>query len=205
MKIYQRLAEIYPLEKPAFERLEAYVAYLKTWQQKTNLVAPSTLSEIWDRHIADSLQCLALKPDCHTWLDLGSGGGFPGMVIAIVMADKPEGSVSLIDSNGKKTAFLRQVNRQVGAKAKILTGRIEEFHELDIQPEVVTARALTAMPNLLRLSSPWLLQGATGLFHKGREYRSELEECVGLWEYDLIDHRSRISDESVLLEVSNLK
>lgn len=127
------------------------------------------------------------------------------MVIAIVMADKPNSSVHLIDSNGKKTAFLRQVNRTVKARADILTGRIEDFHHLSIEPEVVTARALTAMPNLLELASPWLKNGSIGLFHKGRDFRAELEECDGLWSFDLIHHTSKISSDSVLLEVSNLK
>ena len=205
MSTFEFLSDIYPLDETAFKRLEAYVDHLKMWQQKTNLIAPSTLEEVWNRHIADSLQCLALKPDCEHWLDLGSGGGFPGMVIAIVMADKPNSSVHLIDSNGKKTAFLRQVNRTVKARADILTGRIEDFHHLSIEPEVVTARALTAMPNLLELASPWLKNGSIGLFHKGRDFRAELEECDGLWSFDLIHHTSKISSDSVLLEVSNLK
>ena len=127
------------------------------------------------------------------------------MVIAIVLADVPDSSVVLIDSNGKKTAFLRQVNRKVGACAEVLTGRIEDFYGSELQPDVVTARALTSLPHLLTLAAPWLVGDAIGLFHKGREFRSELQECDGLWAFDLIDHESRISSESVLLEISNLK
>lgn len=198
------LQSIHPVSQTVFERLELYVARLTEWQRKTNLIAPSTLEDIWVRHVADSLQCIALKPDSRSWLDLGSGGGFPGLVIAAVMADEDNASVTLVESNNKKTAFLRQVNHQMGAKATVVTARIEDVEIASGAPEVITARALTALPNLLSLSSRWIEAGAIGLFHKGRESASELAECDGLWSYDLIHHSSRISPESVILEISNL-
>lgn len=201
---FKFLQSIYPITPDVFERLELYVARLGEWQRKTNLIAPSTLDDIWHRHVGDSLQCLALKPETQRWLDLGSGGGFPGLVIAAVMADRNNGTITLVESNNKKTAFLRQVNRQMGASAQIVTARIEDVSMDEFSPQVVTARALTALPNLLSLSSRWLEAGACGLFHKGRDYASELAECDGLWSYDLIHHSSKISSESVILEISNL-
>lgn len=204
-EIQSRLANILPVSRETFERLQVYVNRLTEWQRKTNLVSPSTLDEIWDRHIADSLQCIALKPDVSRWLDLGSGGGLPGMVIAAVMAEQAGGSVTLVESNQKKTAFLRQVARQMGAPAKVMSKRIEQVDAPDLKPEIVTARALTALPNLLELASPWLEKGATGLFHKGREYERELADCDGLWRFDLIKHKSSTSDDSVILEISNLQ
>lgn len=204
-RLHDVLDKIYPVSRETIGRLEIYVELLTQWQKKTNLIAPSTLDEIWERHIADSLQILAIKPDSLNWLDLGSGGGFPGLVIAAVMADHEAGSITLIESNNKKTAFLRQANRAMGAGANIVTSRIEDAADLDIQPEVVTARALTALPNLLQLSSPWLCNGAVGMFHKGREYRREIAETDGLWDFDLVDHKSRVSDDSVILEITNLR
>lgn len=199
-----RLRSLYPVSLSAFERLELYVARLGEWQRKTNLIAPSTLDDIWNRHVADSLQCIALKPDARSWLDLGSGGGFPGLVITAMMADYPDAKVTMVESNNKKTAFLRQVNRQMGGNANVITARIEDAEFEDFIPEIVTARALTALPNLLSLSSRWIEAGAVGLFHKGREYASELAECDGLWSYDLVHHSSRISADSAILEISNL-
>lgn len=203
--VFDQLCEIYPLSKEAFERLKLYVARLEEWQKKTNLIAPSTLDEIWLRHIGDSLQCLALKPETSRWLDVGSGGGFPGLVIAAVMSDFEDGEVVLIESNNKKTSFLRQVNRNMGSVGRVVTSRIEEADIGNYAPEVVTARALTALPGLLALTQSWLSSGAIGLFHKGREYRSELEDCNGVWSFDLLHHQSRISEDSVILEITDLK
>lgn len=197
------LREIYPVSRETLERLEILVDRLVAWQKKTNLVAPSTLDDIWNRHVADSLQCLALKPTARHWLDLGSGGGFPGLVIAAVMADYTDSTVMLVESNQKKTAFLRQVNRQMGANATILTSRIEEVNLPNFSPDVVTARALIELPALLNLSSPWLEEGAEGLFHKGRDYREELAKSDGLYVYDLICHKSKVAADSVILEISN--
>lgn len=199
------LDAIFPLSNDVKDRLNLYVDRLIAWQKKTNLIAPSTLDDIWNRHIADSLQLLAIKPDARNWLDLGSGGGFPGLVIAAIMADYPESKVTLVESNNKKTAFLRQVNRQMGGKANIITGRIEQLDLAETIPEIVTARALAAMPLLFELSEKWLTKGAVALFHKGKDFQSELSECDGLWDYDLLNHVSRISSESVILEITELK
>ncbi|MGI9351614.1 MAG: 16S rRNA (guanine(527)-N(7))-methyltransferase RsmG [Rhizobiaceae bacterium] len=201
----EKLSEIYPVSRETFERLTLYVERLGEWQKKTNLVASSTLDGIWTRHIADSLQCAAIKPEALCWLDLGSGGGLPAMVIAAVLAEKRGGRITLVESNRKKTVFLRQVNRQMNTNAKVLTSRIEEVELIDEVPEVVTARALTALPQLLDLASPWLEKGAVGLFHKGREYQRELANCDGLWQFDLVCHESRTAAGSVMLEISNLQ
>ena len=110
-----------------------------------------------------------------------------------------------MESLNKKTAFLRQANRQMAANAVVHTKRIEECHESVKQPQVVTARALASLNNLFELCEPWLSNGATGLFHKGREYAEEIKECRGLWDYDLIHHESSISPDSVILEIHNLR
>ena len=203
--ILSELSRIYPVSRETFQRFKVLVARIEEWQKKTNLVAPSTLNDIWNRHIADSLQCISIKPDARSWVDIGSGGGFPGLVIAAVMAEYENSSVHLVESTQKKCSFLRQVNRQMSSNAKVHCDRIENVNKIIDQPEIVTARALAALPLLLKLSSPWLLNGATALFHKGREFEAELADCDGLWEFDLVSHRSVISTDSVILEISNLK
>jgi len=199
------LSEIYPVSRETERRLALYVERLEAWQKKTNLVASSTLEDIWDRHIADSLQCMALEPQAKHWLDLGSGGGFPGMVIAAELADREDSSVHLIESNQKKASFLRQANRQMKAKAEVICCRIEEAPAVNPAPTIVTARALAELPLLLKLSAPWLMAGTTGLFHKGQDFQRELSLCDGLWSFDLVIHESRILPESVILEISNLE
>lgn len=199
------LSKIHPVSRETLGRLSSYVDLLVQWQQKTNLIASSTVEQIWDRHVADSLQVLALKPDCRKWLDLGSGGGFPGLVIAAAMADQKDASVTLVESNQKKAAFLRQANRKMDAGAKIHNGRIEDFAGQGIEVSVVTARALATLPLLLELAYPWMAKGAVALFHKGRDFERELEECDGLWNFDLVHHQSLISADSAILEISNLQ
>ena len=199
------ISEVYPVSRETFQRFELLNKGVLQWQIKTNLISNATKDTIWERHIADSLQCIALKPDTRTWIDIGSGGGFPGLVIAAVMADFKESDVQLIESNAKKCAFLRQMNRQMGGKAIIHNERIESVAKQIKPPEIVTARALAPLSGLLGLASPWLQNGTIGLFHKGREFEAELEECNGLWEFDLVNHRSKISPDSVILEVTNLQ
>lgn len=203
--ILSDLSRVYPVSRETFKRLKVFVTCVEEWQKKTNLIASSTLNNIWNRHIADSLQCFAIKPEAKTWLDIGSGGGFPGLVIAAVIAEIESSSVDLVESSQKKAAFLRQVNRKMGSSAKVHCSRIEDVSATITTPEIITARALAALPFLLELSSPWLLNGATALFHKGREFEAELKDCDGLWEFDLINHKSVISSDSVILEIRNLK
>lgn len=202
---FELCQQIHPVSRETFERLEQYVEKLKLWQKKTNLVAPSTIEDIWQRHICDSLQLISVKPDITKWVDIGSGGGLPGLVLAAMMVEVEGSSVTMIESNQKKCAFLRQVNRQIGGSAKVIADRIEVAAESVETPQVVTARALAELPLLLELSSPWLSNGAIGLFHKGRDYEREIEKSNGTWSYDLIEHSSKVSEDSVLLEISNLK
>ena len=195
---------IAPLTPSRLKALTIYVSQLIKWQQKTNLVAPSTLEKIWERHIADSLQCVAAFPEARVWADLGSGGGLPGLVTAIMVQDVPGSMVHLFESNQKKAAFLRSVSLQLGLDTQIHAGRIESEAKQVGEVEVVTARALAPLPKLLALAHP-LMQGSVGLFHKGRDYAQEVEDCSGLWKFDLVKQASKIEPDSVLLEIRNLK
>src|SRR5215467_14500926 len=104
-----------PVSHETEARLDRYIALLREWQAKTNLVAPSTLPHLWTRHIADSLQLLPLAPSAKRWADLGSGGGFPGVVLACALAEVPDATVHLIERNSKKAAFLREALRVTNA------------------------------------------------------------------------------------------
>jgi 16S rRNA (guanine527-N7)-methyltransferase len=203
-----RLSEIRDVagmvSRETLNRLETFEAEFRKWSARINLAAPSTLDALWSRHILDSAQLFPLKPQAKSWLDLGSGGGFPGAIIAILLMERPGGRIELIESNHKKAAFLKSVLGSLGAPARVHVCRIEEASQQAEQPEIVTARALAPLPLLLNLSRPWLERGATGLFHKGREYAAEIAESRDGWRFDLIEHRSRIDPAGRILELSKL-
>ena len=147
-----------------------------------NLIAPSTEPVLWTRHIADSLQLLALAPAARTWVDLGSGGGFPGLVIACALADTPGARVDLVESNAKKAAFLRDAVRATAAPAMVHAVRIEDFvAQAAAAVDVVTARALAPLNELLALAYPLLKRGAEGVFPKGQDVATELTEAAKCW------------------------
>lgn len=204
------LKRIYPVSRETIERLEIYETLLRQWQAKTNLVAPSTLDQFWNRHVADSLQVLEIAGQMRHWTDIGSGGGFPGLVIAIVMQqiadeEKTDTSVRLVESIRKKCSFLRRVAHETGISADIHSVRIESATKQLQTCEVITARALASMPKLLELTHPHVQGDRKALFHKGRDYRKELEDCDGQWNFDLVVHKSKVDDMSVILEVTNVQ
>ena len=171
-----------PVSRETEARLDRFVALLLDWQRRINLIAPSTEAKLWTRHVADSLQLLALVPDARRWVDLGSGGGFPGLVIACALAETKGAQVHLVESNAKKAAFLREAARVTGVPAVIHATRIEDF--VDNAPEgieVVTARALAPLVDLLGSAYPLIQRGAWGLFPKGQAAASELTEAGKHW------------------------
>ena len=170
----ERALEPLGVSRETIARLKTYEALLKKWQHVKNLVSPTTLGCIWERHFQDSLQLLQLAPHAQKWADIGSGAGFPGMVIAIAKAGIPGFSVHLIESDHRKCAFLREVARQTGVAATVEHGRAENIISTFDGIDVVTARAVTSLNKLVEMASPLLAKGATGLFPKGRDYRAEL-------------------------------
>jgi 16S rRNA (guanine527-N7)-methyltransferase len=171
-------------------RLDVIVAQLRKWQLHINLVAPSTMTNIEMRHVADSLQLVGLAPpDARTWIDLGSGGGFPGLVVAAVLVEASEGHVALVESNAKKCAFLRETARLAGLPVEVVCARIEEATPRLKRPfDVVSARALAPLSKLLDYAEPFLAQGAVALFPKGEDVDDELMQVFRAWhlEHDLI-------------------
>jgi 16S rRNA (guanine527-N7)-methyltransferase len=152
------------------------------WQGAVQLVANSTIAKLWTRHIADSLQLLPLAADAKVWADLGSGGGFPGLIVAIALKGKAGAQVHLIESDQRKGAFLREAARALDLPAMIHVKRIEEVDPAALPGlEVVTARALAPLPELLEIASPFLQNGAKGLFMKGANLDNELTEATKSW------------------------
>jgi 16S rRNA (guanine527-N7)-methyltransferase len=193
-----------PVSRETYDRLATLVALVKKWQKAENLVAASTLDAIWTRHVADSAQLVALFPDIRHWLDLGSGGGFPGLVTAILLSGshRESGKVHLVESNARKCAFLRTAARETAAPAVIHHGRIEDVLAVWSAPvEAISARALASLPDLFRLAGRLISAECPAFFFKGVDYRNEIDEASQSWDSDLVIHQSRISEGSVILEV----
>lgn len=187
------------VSRETLARLDRYVALLLQWQKAINLVAPSTLTTLWTRHIADSLQLLQLAPRALNWMDLGSGAGFPGLVVACALIEKPAAQAILVESNRKKAAFLREAIAVTGAPALVHAGRIEAFVGEFRQPvDIITARAVASLHVLLAQAEPLLKTGAQALFLKGQDVEAELTEAARYWYLDAVlmpsktDTRGRI-------------
>lgn len=203
---FQSLVDIAgPVSRETFERLTLFKSSFLKWATRINLVAPSTFPDIWQRHILDSAQVLPLAGPATRWLDLGSGGGFPGLVLALLLRQRGGARVDLVESNRKKCGFLQAMIGEFDLPAIVHPVRIEDAVKNVVAPEVVTARALAPLPLLLDLSSPWLTSGAVAFFHKGRDYRAELAESAHHWRFDLVEHASRIDADSVVLEIRSLR
>ena len=194
-----------PVSRETFERLQAFEQLFLKWNRSINLAAPSTLDDVWRRHILDSAQLARIAPAATRWVDLGSGGGFPGLVLGFLLKERPGASIDLVESNRKKASFLQSVVGQFDLPARVLAKRIDDSYGLVSAPEIVTARALAALPDLLDLAAPWLTKGARALFHKGRDYRAEVEESTHRWAFDLVEHSSMTDAEGVILEITELR
>ena len=165
-------------------RLETYLAHLRLWQSRINLVGQETLPDSWNRHILDSLQLARHAPTARSWVDIGSGAGFPGLVLAIWLKDVPKARVLLVESNQKKAAFLQFIVTELTLPARVVAERFEAIRDTIQGAEIITARALASLPRLLELCEPLLNTGAKGLFPRGRNLdadRTFLREQDGLW------------------------
>jgi 16S rRNA (guanine527-N7)-methyltransferase len=188
------------------DRLSRFVALLCERQQRMNLVAASTVPRVWTRHVADSLQLLSLAPEARRWADLGSGAGFPGMVIACAMADIPGSHVDLIESIGKKAAFLGEAVTATGAPATVHHARVEVVTpHLARNVDIVTARALAPLSTLLTMINPFIEKGAKALLHKGQDVDAELTEAAKYWTIDYDAVPSQTDPRGRILVVRRLK
>ncbi|PDT51992.1 MULTISPECIES: 16S rRNA (guanine(527)-N(7))-methyltransferase RsmG [Sinorhizobium] len=189
------------------EKLEHFAGLFQKWAKLINLVAPSTLEDLWQRHITDSLQIFQLSPSPKVWVDLGSGGGFPGVITAICLSEFSDGWVHLVESNNKKAAFLRVALNETGARGSVHPIRIEQAASAIPRCDAISARALADLSQLLDYCAPWMLQNdakTVAFFHKGRDYQTEVDKAVSRFQFDLVKHASVVEPDSVVLEIANL-
>lgn len=195
--------QLFSVSRETEQRLDQCVQTLLRWQANTNLIAPSTVMTVWTRHVADSLQLLPLAPpDAKIFLDLGSGGGFPALPLGCALAERPGAHVHLVESNTKKAAYLREAIREAGLPATVHAERIEDFATKFSRPaDVVTARALAPLPQLLELAAPFLRPGVVGLFPKGQDVGVELAEASKGWtlSYDLAPSTTGAAGQIVIV------
>ncbi|MFY0616053.1 16S rRNA (guanine(527)-N(7))-methyltransferase RsmG [Shimia sp.] len=193
------------VSRETLARLAVLADLLVKWNPRINLVSKSTIDALWERHILDSVQTLRCAPkNAESWVDIGSGGGFPGLVIAL-MCDEPESpeTVTLIESDQRKCAFLRTVLRETGAKATVVTDRIEKAEPQNAK--VLSARALADLSLLLGFAERHLQASGTAVFPKGARWQKEIAKAQESWSFDYEVVKSITDSEAVILKVGEIK
>jgi 16S rRNA (guanine527-N7)-methyltransferase len=191
-----------PVSRETEERLAAFVDLIDRWRRKTNLIADSTFASVWTRHIADSAQLIALAPEAKRWLDMGSGAGFPGLVIAIQLADVPGAVVHCVESDRKKCAFLREAARATGAAAQIHPLRVEAIEPSSLGTvDAVTARAFAPLPLTLKLARPWIERGAIAVFPRGESARDQIAALPEASAYAIEALPSVVNPKAAILRI----
>jgi 16S rRNA (guanine527-N7)-methyltransferase len=195
-----------PVSRETEARLDRYVDLLLEWQAKTNLVAPSTLPNLWTRHISDSLQLLIIAPTARIWADLGSGGGFPGVVLACALAETSGATVHLVERNAKKAAFLREALRVTGSPGTVhLTDIGDSVDRITGLVDCVTARAVAPLHQLIGFAAPLVRQGAKALFLKGQDVEAELTEATKYWSIKPHLHSSRTGGHGWIVKLDQIE
>ncbi len=185
-------------------RLEAFAALTAKWTPRINLIAKGTIDQIWDRHIVDSAQIYRFAPEgFQKWVDLGSGGGFPGVVVAALAHEKqPDASFVLIESDQRKSTFLRTAARELDLKVTVLSSRIEDAPPQEA--DIVSARALASLASLLPLIQRHVQGGGRALVHKGRQAQQEITDARATWSFALEDHPSITDPDARLLDIQRI-
>lgn len=192
------------VSRETFEDLTQYDDLLVKWNAKINLVSKTSIDALWDRHIWDSAQIVPLSGDALNWVDLGSGGGFPALVVAI-MAKRTltERRVTMVESDQRKAAFLRTVIRQLSLNAEVLVSRVELADPL--RADVLSARALADLDQLLIFAQRHLAKDGRCVFLKGETWQNEVEIARKTWSFDLRAHRSKTSPSAAILEIKDIQ
>lgn len=191
------------VSRETFERLETYVELVQRWNPKINLVSRNSLKDIWTRHILDSVQVFRCADAFETWADLGSGGGFPGMVCAIIAVEEaPKAKFTFVESDQRKSAFLRSVSRECGANCTVISKQIETVEPL--QADVLSARALADLKALLSFCDRHLGKTGTALLPKGASWKKELEAAREEWKFECEPITSLTEPEAVILRIKGV-
>ncbi|QUJ76183.1 16S rRNA (guanine(527)-N(7))-methyltransferase RsmG [Sulfitobacter albidus] len=190
------------VSRETFARLKTFEGLVAKWTKRINLVSKSDSAEIWQRHILDSAQIFDLAPREGLWLDIGSGGGFPGLVCAILDADGGRREFALVDSDQRKCAFLRSAARELDLNVKVYAERIEELPAQGAA--VLSARALGPLDTLLGFAERHLDPGGVALFPKGARWEKEVDEARNQWSYDLKTTTSLTNPDATILRITEL-
>lgn len=193
------------VSRETLDALEAYVALLEKWNPRINLVARSTLGQVWDRHFVDSAQVFAFAPEtARHWVDLGSGGGFPGLVVAVLGKElRPDMHFTLVESDTRKSTFLRTVIRELSLPAKVIDQRIEAIDPLEA--DVLSARALADLTALLGFADHHMAPSGIALFPKGATWEKELQEAQQSWRFAYERFTSKTEAEAVILRIGEIE
>lgn len=194
------LKEHVDVSRETLDRLRVIVGELDVWRRKTNLIGPSEFGRVWRRHILDSIQLLPHIPPAGTTIDLGSGSGFPALVLAACVTD-PAAEIIMVESVGKKCAFLRAAVQAANLPAKVIQGRVESINRIDAQ--CVTARAFAPLPKLIEYAEPWFSNGAYGVIPKGRRWEEELTEAQESWRF-AYEAIPSVSGDGAILKISEV-
>lgn len=191
------------VSRETYERLRAFEALVLKWSKSINLVSKDAHAEIWERHILDSAQLFERNLPAGAWVDIGSGGGFPGVVAAIIRSESAESPpITLIESDQRKSTFLRTALRECAAGGRVLAQRVEDV--APIEAEILTARALAPITDLLHHAERHLGENGVAILHKGRNYEQEIDAARQEWRFDVVAHPSLTAQDSRVLEIRNI-
>ena len=195
----------FDVSRETMSDLEAFVSLVEKWNPRINLVSKVSLELVWERHVWDSWQVLSIADDIkQKWTDIGSGGGFPGLLVAIhAKYNCPERQVTLIESDSRKCQFLRTVSRELKLNTKVMNERVEKVEPM--RSDVVSARALTALEGLLTYADRHLTANGILIAPKGASYQSEIEAARLNWMFDCTVHPSKTNQDAAILEIGSIK
>ena len=192
------------VSRETFQKISGYLDLLDRWRERINLIGPGEGRHLWRRHVLDSLQLVEqISSEDKSVADLGSGAGFPGLILACALAERPGASVTLVEKSPRKSEFLRAAGKELGLPVSVLTIRLEDAPGALF--DVVTARALAPLPKLLGFAASWLKPSGKALLMKGRDTATELAEAREAWTFDLSILDSQSSPEGRVLKVSSLR
>ena len=191
------------VSRETFDRLETYAELIRKWNPRINLVSKRSLEQLWARHFVDSAQVFRLADNTKNWVDIGSGGGFPGLVIALLLAEfQPEHHVTLIESDQRKSAFLRTVVRETGIGCTVICDRVEKVEPL--AATVLSARALAELSGLLAHAERHMAPDGVAIFPKGTTWKKEVETAQQEWSFGLEVIKSLTEPEAAILKIKGV-
>ena len=191
------------VSRETISQLRDFEALVQKWSPKINLVSKAELPKLWDRHIVDSAQLFRQAPDAGHWLDIGSGGGFPGVVVAILSQNSGQDhTFTLIESDQRKCVFLRTAARTLGLDLTVMSERIENVRPLNA--DIITARALSNLGALLGFAERHLAKGGTALFPKGETWEKEHMSAQDVWSYRCEAITSETNAAAAVLKIQDI-